>query len=267
MMGGGPFQLGPGQWTDDTSMALCLATSLVERRGFDAADQMERYCAWHEHGYLSSTGQCFDIGSTTARALRRFRETGNPLAGSIEPATAGNGCIMRLAPVPMFYFSDQGAAVRYAGESARTTHGAEECVDACRLLAGMICRALAGEPKDAVLIGDCTFVGAPKVMAISQGQYRSLPEADIRGTGYVVDCLEAAAWCFAETSSYEDAVLRAVNLGEDSDTTAAVCGQLAGAFYGQNGIPRRWRDQVAMSGDIIALAERLCEAAASGVSP
>lgn len=98
MIGGGPFQLRPGQWTDDTSMALCLATSLVECNGFDALDQMERYCKWADSGYLSSTGACFDIGNTVASALRRFRQTGNPFAGSSDPYSAGNGCIMRLAP-------------------------------------------------------------------------------------------------------------------------------------------------------------------------
>ena len=138
MIGGGCFHLQPGQWTDDTSMALCLATSLVERRGLDARDQMERYCRWAEGGYLSSTGSCFDIGSTTASALERFRRTGAPFAGSTESRAAGNGSIMRLAPIPMFFFPDVEAAERYGAESSRTTHGARECVDACRLLARIL---------------------------------------------------------------------------------------------------------------------------------
>lgn len=257
MVGGGPFRLAPGQWTDDTSMALCLAASLLEKQGFDPVDQMERYCAWRERGYFSSTGRCFDIGSTIAGALRLYRASGEAMAGSTDPQSAGNGCIMRLAPVPMFYFPDRIAVVRFAGESARTTHGAEECIDACRLLAGMICRALAGEPKEAVLMGDRDFVGAPKVKAIARGRYRSLPEEEICGSGYVIECLEAAVWCFMQSASYEDAVLRAVNLGDDADTTAAVCGQLAGAFYGESGIPRRWRDTVAMRDTIATLADRL----------
>ncbi len=264
MVGGGPFQLAPGEWTDDTSMALCLATSLVEAGGFDPADQIERYCRWREQGYLSSTGRCFDIGTTVSAALDRYRRTGDPLAGSTEPRSAGNGSIMRLAPIPMYYFPDADAARAYAGESSRTTHGADECVDACRLLAGMIVRALAGEPRDAVLLGDAkTFTGAATIAAIARGDYLRLSERDIRGSGHVVESLQAAAWCFASTDAYEDAVLRAANLGDDADTTAAVCGQLAGAFYGESGIPDRWLAKLAFKNEIAGLAERLC-AAASG---
>ena len=102
MVGGGPFRLKPGQWTDDTSMALCLASSLTERGGFDARDQMERYVRWWREGYWSSTGRCFDIGNTTSAALSRFQKTGDPFAGSTDPHAAGNGSLMRLAPVPLF---------------------------------------------------------------------------------------------------------------------------------------------------------------------
>jgi ADP-ribosyl-[dinitrogen reductase] hydrolase len=103
MVGGGPFRLKPGEWTDDTSMALCLATSLVEKNGFDPKDQMNRYCRWWKTGYLSSNGRCFDIGNTVAEALQLYQKTGDPIAGSTNPHSAGNGSIMRLAPVPMFY--------------------------------------------------------------------------------------------------------------------------------------------------------------------
>ena len=96
MVGGGPFGLRPGQWTDDTSMALCLAESLIECGGFDARDQMERYVRWWREGHLSSTGKCFDIGNTTRAALSRFEKTGDPFAGSTEPNVAGNGSLMRL---------------------------------------------------------------------------------------------------------------------------------------------------------------------------
>jgi ADP-ribosyl-[dinitrogen reductase] hydrolase len=103
MTGGGPFDLKPGQWTDDTSMALCLAESLIESRGFDPADQMRRYVHWYRDGYLSSTGRCFDIGMTVAQALHRFEATGDPFSGSADPSMAGNGSLMRLAPVAMYF--------------------------------------------------------------------------------------------------------------------------------------------------------------------
>ena len=163
MTGGGPFRLPVGAWTDDTSMALCLASSLVELGRFDAADQMRRYCQWHENGYLSSTGRCFDIGATVRGSLARFQRSGDPFSGSTDPQSAGNGCIMRLAPVPMFFHPDSAEAARWAGESSRTTHGAPECVESCQLLAAMICAALSGGNKDDVLFGhDPSRYDSPK---------------------------------------------------------------------------------------------------------
>ena len=260
IIGGGPFRLRPGEWTDDTSMALCLAASLAECGGFDAADQMARYWRWRAEGYMSSNGRCFDIGNTVRDALARYRESGDPIAGPTCPMSAGNGCIMRLAPVAIFFAADEPAARHYAAESSRTTHGAEECLDACRLFAGMLCRALRGEPKDAVLLGDAdTFAGAPKIAAIAGGDYLDLAADGIRGSGYVVDSLRAALWCFARTASYEAAVLDAANLGDDADTTAAVCGQIAGAFYGERGIPAHWLKILARRDEIAALADRLAD--------
>jgi ADP-ribosyl-[dinitrogen reductase] hydrolase len=258
MVGGGPFRLKPGQWTDDTSMALCLASSLVEQDGFDATDQMRRYVRWHEDGYWSSTGRCFDIGNATGTALARFKRTGDPFAGSSDPHSAGNGSIMRLAPVPMFFARDLAKATHYSVESSRTTHAAVECLDACRLFGAMLVRALKGAGKEDVVLGDArTFSGSPAITAIARGAYRAKAESAIRGSGYVVESLEAALWCLDRAESYGDAVLRAANLGDDADTTAAVCGQLAGAFYGVSGIPERWLERVAMRLEIEQLAAKL----------
>lgn len=261
MIGGGPFNLQPGQWTDDTSMALCLATSLVECNGFDARDQMERYCRWAEEGYLSSTGTCVDIGRTVADALRRYRQTGDPYAGSSDPRSAGNGCIMRLAPIPMFYFPDLDAAEHFAAESSRTTHGAAECLDACRLFARILIRALLGRPKDEVVLADRErFSGSPTIVAIARGDYQHKTASEIKSSGYVVQSLEAALWCFVQTDTFADAVLQAANLGHDADTTAAVCGQVAGAYYGAQQIPLKWRERLAMHATITDLADRLYRA-------
>ena len=258
MVGGGPFRLEPGQWTDDTSMALCLADSLRERRGFDARDQMERYVRWWEHGEWSSNGRCFDIGNTVSAALTKFRSTGDPMAGSEHPRSAGNGSLMRLAPVVLFFYPDRQAAIEHAAESSRTTHGALECVDACRLFAALLCAALDGQDKDAVLrAGEGLRFETPKIAAIAQGKWRDKGEGDIRGTGYVVDCLEAALWCFWQEDTFEGAILRAANLGDDADTTAAVCGQIAGAFHGEHGIPQRWRARLARHDEIAHLAQAM----------
>ena len=246
MVGGGPFGLRPGQWTDDTSMALCLAASLIASNGFNAEDQARRYLRWRDQGYMSSNGVCFDIGGTVSRALSSYEASGDPFAGSNHPRSAGNGSIMRLAPVPMFYAADREQAVHFAAESSRTTHGAAECLDACRLLSSMLCAAFEGGSKASVLHGhDGLALTEPKIAALAEGDYRDKPVADIRGSGYVVESLEAALWCFHHMDSFEDAVLAAANLGDDADTTAAVCGQLAGAYYGIGGIPARWLQKLA----------------------
>ncbi len=258
MVGGGPFNLEPGQWTDDTSMGLCLATSLIERNEFDANDQIQRYCRWWHDGYLSSTGECFDIGHTVSGALRRYEATGNPFAGSSDPNTAGNGSIMRLVPIPMFYAQDIEAAEHYAAESSRTTHGATECVDACRLLARILVRALRGESKADVLLADADRpVFTDRIAAISRGDYCGKSMSEIRGTGYVVQSLEAALWAFDSTTNFRDAILAAANLGDDADTTAAICGQVAGAFCGEQSIPAKWLVRLALREDITALADGL----------
>jgi ADP-ribosyl-[dinitrogen reductase] hydrolase len=262
MVGGGPFGLKPGQWTDDTSMALCLATSLLEAKGFDPADQMDRYLRWFEEGYLSSTGECFDIGNTVRAALMRYKQTGNPFSGSTDPQSAGNGSLMRLAPVPMFCFPDCERAAEMSAESSRTTHGAAECVDACRLLGHMLCTALAGADREAILLGaDPQMVVSPSIQAIARGEYRAKTRNEIRGSGYVLESLEAALWCFSNSENFEQAVLLAANLGDDADTTAAICGQIAGAYYGVEAIPQNWLERLTMRESIVELADQLMEAA------
>lgn len=258
MVGGGPFRLPVGAWTDDTSMALCLASSLAEMGRFDPADQMRRYCQWHENGYLSSTGRCFDIGVTIRESLARFRQSGNPFSGSSNPQSAGNGCIMRLAPVPMFFHPDSTEAAHWAGESSRTTHGTLECIESCQLLAAMICSALSGRSKEEILFDhETSRFWSPKVRAIAAGEYRDKNAEDISGSGYVIDCLEASAWCFWRSKSFREAILLAVNLGDDADTTGAVCGQIAGAFHGEHGIPSEWLSRLVMANEIRSLADRL----------
>lgn len=258
MTGGGPFRLKPGEWTDDTSMALCLATSLAELGTFDPADQMLRYCKWMREGYLSSNGRCFDVGNAVRGALSRFQYTGEAFSGSTDPRSAGNGCIMRLAPVPMFFFPDRNAAVRMSGESSRTTHGAATCIDCCRLFGGILFQALAGAGKEDVLLGHgVTDLAHEDVQCIALGKYRSKPDQEIQGSGYVVRSLEAALWCFWQTDTFKDAILMAANLGDDADTTAAVCGQVAGAYYGEAGIPKKWLELLAMCDEIRTLADRL----------
>jgi len=264
MVGGGPFGLRAGEWTDDTSMALCLAVSLLESGGFDPRDHMDRYLRWWTTGYLGSTDTCFDIGNTVAGALTRYRETGEPYSGSTDPHAAGNGSIMRLAPVSMLYSEDLGLAAHYSAESSRTTHGAKEAVDACRLFGVMIALALRGEKKEIVLFRtqereESLRALAPSIDTIARGGYRTKERGQIQGSGYVVKSLEAAIWCFWVTTTYREAILMASNLGDDADTTAAVCGQIAGAYYGVDGVPGDWLARLAKRLLLERLASQLWE--------
>ncbi|WP_312366439.1 ADP-ribosylglycohydrolase family protein [Stenotrophomonas sp.] len=264
MIGGGPFGLQPGQWTDDTSMALCLAHSLLHCRGFDAVDQMNRYCNWYRHGYMSSTGECFDIGGTVSQALEAYLRSGDPFSGSQAESSAGNGSLMRLAPVAMYYAHSPLATVAtMAADSSRTTHAAAEAVDACMLFAAQLRMALAGHDKQAILLGHGATPDAPAIAALALRDHVAVDATAIRGSGYVVDALSAALWCFATTDDYASAVLKAANLGDDADTTAAICGQLAGAYYGLEGIPAGWRQTLHDAAMLLAVADDLLQAALS----
>lgn len=266
MVGGGPFRLAPGEWTDDTSMALCLAESLVECGGFDPRDQMNRYLRWRDEGHLSSNGRCFDIGGTVSEALHRFEADGDPYAGSTDEYSAGNGSLMRLAPIPIAYARDPARAIGYAAEMSRTTHGAREAVDACRYYCGIMVGALNGVPKAELLKPMYSPVDglwireplAPAIDEVARGSFLDHePPHDILGIGYVVKSLEAALWGLSRGEDYRECVLMAVNLGHDADTTGAISGMLAGAVYGVEGIPAEWRQRVAKADLIDALVEKL----------
>ena len=261
MIGGGPFGLKAGQWTDDTSMALCLAESLLAHGGFDAQDQMGRYLNWWKWGYLSSTGVCFDIGMTVRSALERFESSGEPFSGSLDPETAGNGSLMRLAPVALFYAPNIDEVVQFSAQSSRTTHGAPEALECCQLLGFVLARCLAEMPKHEVLDGSGLALTEPKVLELAAGRYLNKSPSEVRGSGYAVASLEAALWCFHTTSTFGAAVLEAANLGEDADTTAAIVGQMAGAFYGLPGIPATWLEKLHMREEIMEMAEGLYERA------
>ena len=265
MVGGGLLGLNPGEWTDDTSMALCLAASLIESGGFDATDQIERYVRWWTEGYMSSTGSCFDIGNTVKAALSRFTETGEPYAGASHPRSAGNGSLMRLAPVPMYFAGDPTEAIDRSADSSRTTHGAEEAVNACRYFAGLLLGALHGVDKETLLsAGYCPVEGlwekrplAERIAAVAEGSFKHREPPDIRGSGYVVESLEAALWAFHRSRSFREGALLAVNLGDDADTTGAIYGQIAGACYGVQAIPAKWRERLTMTNQIASIADKI----------
>lgn len=250
---GGPHGLKAGEWTDDTSMALALADSIATA-GWDLSDQADRYVQWWKTGKYSVNGTCFDIGITTRSALGNFVAQKDALtSGDRSEKASGNGSIMRLAPVPIRYghlYADQlDELSRLAEESSIPTHASEPCVAACRYLATVLAALIHGEDRDEVLSPDWKSLQQlndikplyPLIQEIAQGSYRKKQPPAIEGSGWVVKSLEASLWAFHDASSFEEAVLRAVNLGDDADTTGAICGQLAGAYWGESGISESLR--------------------------
>lgn len=242
MVGGGHFNLKAGTYTDDTAMALCLAASLVECDGFDADDQMKRYVRWYLEGYMSATGQAIGMGKATWRALRHFIDTGEHSVPIGKFQADGNGSLMRLAPIAIFYADDMESAIKYAGLSSRTTHNSQEAEDACKYFVSLLVGAINGYGKHEIL--DPVYWSGPElhpnIKNVSQGSYAALTRSQIKSTGYVVDTLEAALWAFSNTTTFKDGALLAVNLGGDADTIGAVYGQIAGAYYGEVAIPSDW---------------------------
>jgi ADP-ribosyl-[dinitrogen reductase] hydrolase len=244
LIGGGPFELPRGGWSDDTAMALCLADSLLSAGGFDARDQVERYQRWQREGYLSATGQCLGITASTARALAMAQWRRQLFSGSHAPDQLDPEPLSRIAPVVLFFFASAEEAVELASESARTTCQVPAVLAACRDLARALHLALSGQPKARIL------------GALSAG---SEPRPAGRRVGTVTEALGIAHEAFAATANFRDAVLHAANQGGNSDVAAAACGQLAGAFYGAPAIPATWRDGLLKRPLIESYADRLLE--------
>ncbi len=252
MVGGGPFDLPVGVFTDDTSQALALAKSLTLRKGFDPHDVMNRFVSWYRRGEYSPTGTCVDIGLTTRRALELFEVTGAPFAGSTDEFSAGNGSLMRLAPVAIFTLdASEAEAVRIAREQSRLTHATPVCVDACDYFVRLLRLTILGGGHPLEL---GRWSGHPAIEKAKTAYWGGRERRDIRSTGYVADTLEAALWACANAPSFEWAMLLAVNLGGDADTVGAVAGALAGAKFGERGIPTRWLEPLAWRHKIGAVA-------------
>lgn len=244
--GGGPFHLKPGQWTDDTAMALCLADSLIAQRGrLRIHDLMKRFARWRDEGENSCTGRCFDIGWTTSGSISQFLADDNPAAGPVGPDSAGNGSIMRLAPAVIANLSNEASAIAAARMQSITTHGARTCLEACELLARILHSAI-NSPETSPPMTVANWAGRdPNIAAIARGSWADKERSQIQSTGYVVHTLEAALWANSNAESFGEALVLAVNLGGDADTVGAVAGQIAGAIYGYANIPSQWLDSLA----------------------
>lgn len=250
MLGGGPFDLPRGAWTDDTAMALCLAESLLEREGFDAQDQVMRYRRWQQEGYLSATGQCVGITAGTARALALAQWRRQPFAGTHDPAIQESESLSRLAPVVMYFFAEgPEVAAEQSAQAARTTCQAPPVLEACRALARALHAALSGRLKSTIVAAAAPPEGL-SAAASAQGAHAALA---------------AALQAFDRTANFRGAVLTAANLGGNSDVIAAACGAIAGAHYGASAVPALWRDSLMQRGWLEGYADRLLTHALLGL--
>lgn len=271
IIGGGPFHLEPGNWTDDTSMALCLAESLIEK-GWDQDDQMKRYINWWLNGYNSVTGECFDIGGATRSALSCYNMTGKYV---IDSQAAGNGVLMRMAAIPMILHGNVNSVLASCAEQSKMTHPSSQSIECTMIMGAIIDKILSGErDKKKILKFNSLFDESGKeyyqemyaqngchnndrIEGIKSVVYADSPDSLISGGGYCVYTLEAALWAFLNTDSYKAGLKKVVALGDDTDTTGAVYGQIAGAYYGLSAIP--WTDKITWSEKIHTLAENLYE--------
>ena len=264
MVGGGPFLLKPGQWTDDTSMALCLADSLLAKGHYDSFDVMERYQRWFSKGYRSSTDRCFDIGGQVRAALFDFEHEQRIPRTAERTTSAGNGAIMRLAPVVIAGFEHREIReiVVTAGLSARETHYSVEAEAATEVFAALLVGALLGwAPEHIINVGWASTGPAFDEMAArvisTDPAERASWESET--SGYIVHGLRLAVHGLLDFPSFKDATLAIANMGGDSDTNAAIYGQLGGAFYGVEAIPASWRSTLHQGEEIDALARALVD--------
>jgi len=258
----GTWNLPAGYWTDDTSMALCLADSLIRSKGMNAKDQMETYRHWLRDGYLRSEPDFEDIGLATYNALSKYETTGEVYCGNPDPEMAGNGSLMRLAPVPLVFSYDPKLAIEFAEESSLTTHASPQCLQACRYMAGLICGVISGITREEIFTRGQSLPDTTKLhkdmATLLKTNFNTLKLSESHG-GYVVESLKVALWGFANFDCFEDGLLAVVNLGGDTDTNGAIYGQLAGAYWGESGLPQHLLEGLYKKDMISEYADKLFE--------
>lgn len=234
---GGRLGLGAGAWTDETAMALCLAESLLARETLDPADLLTRFCAWAETGVPSSTGKAVDLGQTTLRSLGDFRRSGRLEALPAGANSDGNGSLARTAPIACYWQDDLTATREAAIAQSRTTHASALAERACDFLAELTLHLMGGLPYDQSKSRALARHKGPRLYTELSVDFHGMPADQIASGGYVLDTLRAALWAVENTTSFDQAVLLAANLGNEADTTAAIAGQIAGARYGYSAVP------------------------------
>lgn len=265
-----------GAWSDKTAMALCLAESLASQDGPDAVDQVARYREWQHAGIWSSTGSCVGISAATSRALASAQWSGNPFAGSHDPAHADAEPLARIGPAVAWFHASPGAAIEAAVNAARVTHQAPVTLDAVRLLAALLAGALAGDGKDTLLSADFSPDPAaydpatlrPPLRELAAGAWRGRrPRRMLRGKFAAVAALESALSAFEGAGSLAEVLAAAASRPGDAATASAIAGQVAGAYYGAGGVTGEIRATLARAAEIEALADRLVDAAPRARGP
>ncbi len=258
----GTFNQPRGTWSDDSTMTLCTMESLI--KGLDYDDMMSRFAAWYKEGYLTPHGVLFDIGISTSQAISSYIKGVPPLkCGLIGEFDNGNGSLMRILPLA-YYTANK--TLREKAEIIENvsalTHAHKRSVTACLIYTEFACELLKGRSKEVALrqafnsIASFCDQNELKAYGRIKDGISAVKEQDIRSSGYVVDTLEAVFWCFFTTNSYRECVLKAVNLGDDTDTVAAIAGGLAGIYYGLEDIPSDWMDAIVKLDEIKEICER-----------
>lgn len=260
MRSGGYFKLPVGAWTDDTAMALCLGESLLFEPAINAQDLLDRFFRWASDGENTSTGVCVGIGQNTLRVLGNFHRTGALLAPETRQKSDGNGAAMRLAPVALRHWNNPQEARRTATLQSRITHYSALSAGCCEVLAAALAALIGGTSWQAAIRPEINPSWPDEVQMLVRAVWPARSRDSIQSSGYVVHTMEAALWAVETTSSFEDALLKAVNLGDDADSVGAVTGQLAGARYGYTAIPQEWLAQLIRRQEIEALARNLFKA-------
>ena len=271
MIGYGQFNVPAGTWSDDSSLSLCLAESLC--KGYDLSDIANNFVKWMFEGFWTPFNKAFDIGKTTYFAVVNLRNGVSPyLAGMDRERDNGNGSLMRILPlVPYILNMEVEERYKIIGEVSSLTHrhprsilacialcefviqyiNQQSCEKACQTMQQTLLQLL---KREMFIEEDVPF---KRLVGLSYDEFKAIELKDIRSTGYVIDTLEASLWCIFNTSNFKDAVLKAVNLGDDTDTVGAITGALAGVIYGNDSIPSEWINVLARKDDIIELANRL----------
>ncbi len=279
MDGYGTFNMPPGTWSDDSSMALATLDSIRENKEVNYSDICERFYRWTFFGEYTPFGKAFDQGNTCLKAIGNFlRDKDYKTCGVTGEWANGNGALMRIMPACLYAYEkvackewDMTQAIECVHQVAALTHNHLRSNIACGIYFFMVKHSI----EDGQSLSECLQNGVDEALGFYRGdaanhmeldyyirlfhltEFAEVKEESIKSSGYVVDSLEAAVWCLITTDTVEECLLKVVNLGDDTDTVGAIAGGLAGLFYGYDSVPEEWRKLIVKEEELIALCESM----------